>query len=88
MNRKAAADIIKALLQERREAENEKSQLERRVGNIRRQREELLTEPISGGRETIAEMDEQISRLAQEIREREQKLKNICMAARTICAGD
>ncbi|MBQ6361268.1 MAG: hypothetical protein IJJ25_09005 [Lachnospiraceae bacterium] len=88
MKRKAAADIIEALLQERREAENEKRQLQKRIGDIRRQREELLTESISGGSETIEEMDEQIGRLTQEIQEREQKLKNICSAARTISAGD
>ena len=88
MKRKAAADMMEALLQERREAENEKRQLQKQIGDIRRKRERLLTGPISGGRETAEEMEEQIGRLKQEIQERDRKLKNLCLAARTISAGD
>ena len=88
MGRKAAADMIEALLQERREAEKEKRQLQRQIGDIRRKREILFTEPISDGRETAEEMDEQIGRLTQAMQEQDRKLKNLCQAARTISAGD
>jgi len=80
--------MIEGLLEERREAENEKRQLQRQIGDIRRKRELLSTELISGGRETAEEMDEQIDRLTQKIQERNRKLKNLCLAARTISAGD
>ena len=80
--------MIEALLRERREAEDEKRQLQRQIGDIRRQREVLFTEPGSGGSETAEEMDEQIGRLTLEIQERDRKLKNICLAARTISACD
>ena len=88
MKRKAAADLIEVLLQERRETENEKRQLQQQIEDIRRQREALLSEPISDERKTAEEMDEQIDRLTQAIQERSQKLNNICLAARTISAGD
>ncbi len=80
--------MIEALLQERREAENEKRQLQRQIEGIRRKREALSAEHISGGREAAEEMDEQISRLTQEVQEQSRKLKNLCLAARTISAGD
>ena len=80
--------MIEAFLQERREAESEKRQLQRQIEDIRRQREALQAEPISGEGETAEEMDEQIGRLTQEIQERYQKLKSICLAVRTISAGD
>ena len=76
------------LLQERRETENEKRQLQRQIEGIRRKREALSAEHISGGREAAEEMDEQISRLTQEVQEQSRKLKNLCLAARTISAGD
>ena len=88
MKRKAAADMIEALLEERRETESEKRQLQQQIKVIRRQRESLSTEPVSGGREAAEEMDEQIGRLTQEIQERCRKLKDICLVVRTISAGD
>ena len=80
--------MIEALLQERREAENEKRQFQRQIGDIRRKREVLSTGPISGGIETAEEMDEQIGRLTQAMQEQDRKLKSLCQAARTISAGD
>ena len=88
MKRKAAADMIEALLQERWETEKENRQLQRQIEDIRKQREALSTEPGSDGIDAAEEMDEQIVRLTQEIQERYQKLKNICLVARTISAGD
>lgn len=88
MRRKVVVDMVETLLQERRKAENEKRQLQQQIEDIRRQREASPAEPVSDGREAAEEMEEQIGRLTQEIAEQDRKLKNICMMARTISAGD
>lgn len=84
MDLKVHGDTIESLIKERRETEKEAKSLQEQIDRLRKERE--MAAPDNP--DTLTALDEQLQKLTQEKSDRAHKLKNICMMARTISAGD
>lgn len=88
MDRRVHGDTIAALLEERRKTEKNAKDLQEQIDCLRAEREALILGNSDSENETLAALDAELEKLILEKRDSSRKLKNICMMARTISAGD